>query len=683
MQIPRLHPDTIEEVKQRADIVDVISEHVVLRKRGKDFVGLCPFHDEKSPSFTVSQTKQMYYCFGCQAGGNAIKFVMEVGKRSFTEVVLDLARRYQVPVQTLEPEQRQELQRQLSLREQLYEILASTAQFYQHVLRQPPGQKARDYLHNDRQLQAETIQQFGLGYAPPGWETLSRYLIDSKHYPAQLVEKAGLIKPRKEGGGYYDVFRDRLMIPIRDVQGRVIGFGGRTLTDEQPKYLNSPETELFNKGKTLFALDQAKTGISQFDQAVVVEGYFDAIALHAAGINNAVASLGTALSIDQVKLLLRYTESKEILLNFDADKAGTKAAERAIGEISDLIYKGEVKLRILNLPKGKDADEFLKKHGSSEYQVLASTLKRLSELSQYRYRNIDELSASERKELLDKAPLWIDWQLQQIIHNRDLKQATDFQEVSQEFVKILRKIENNDTRNYYVSYCAEILSLGDTRLIPLRVENLLTQIAPPTNVALLRPKPTSAKKNLDGRKNQQSSNAGEHNLLEQAEALLLRIYLHCPEQRQIIITALEERDLPFSLSHHRFLWQRILAIQEVKLTLSGVAGSGQIDLISSLHDQYSEFPEEIDLVSHLFHLSEKMQKDILRTPQVVQAAIACMERVLREKRYRHFLELWQATDPDAEPERWQSYYNAFYAEKMRLQELDKQRLFSITDLMSS
>ncbi|MFM6281859.1 MAG: DNA primase, partial [Dolichospermum sp.] len=350
MQIPRLHPDTIEEVKLRADIVDVISEYVVLRKRGKDFVGLCPFHDEKTPSFTVSPYKQMYYCFGCQAAGNAIKFVMDLGKRQFAEVVLDLAKRYQVPVKTLEPEQRQELQRQISLRDQLYTVLASAAQFYQHTLRQSQGQKAREYLTKIRQFQEETIQQFGLGYAPPGWETLYRYLVESKHYPLQLVEQAGLIKPRKEGGGYYDVFRDRLMIPIRDLQGRVIAFGGRTLTEEQPKYLNSPETELFSKGKTLFALDAAKDAISKVDQAVVVEGYFDVISLHAAGINNAVASLGTALSIEQVRLLLRYTESKQLILNFDADKAGINATEKAIGEIANLAYTGEVQLKILNLP---------------------------------------------------------------------------------------------------------------------------------------------------------------------------------------------------------------------------------------------------------------------------------------------------------------------------------------------
>ncbi|WP_017654490.1 DNA primase [Fortiea contorta] len=638
MQIPRLHPDTIEEIRHRADIVDIVSEYVVLRKRGKDFVGLCPFHDEKSPSFTVSQTKQMYHCFGCEAGGNAIKFVMEVGKRSFADVVLELARRYQVPIQTLEPEQRQELQRQLSLREQLYEILATTAHFYQHVLKQSQGHKALQYLQSDRQLTPATIQQFGLGYAPTGWETLSRYLVDNKNYPASLVEQAGLIKPRKEGGGYYDVFRDRLMIPIRDVQGRVIGFGGRTLSDEQPKYLNSPETELFSKGKTLFALDQAKSGISQLDQAVVVEGYFDAIALHAAGVNNAVASLGTALSVEQVKLVLRYTESKQLVLNFDADQAGTNATTRAIAQIANLAYNGEIQLKILNIPDGKDADEYLRQHTPADYQ-----------------------------QLLANAPLWLNWQIQQITKDCDLREATDFQQVTQQIVKLLKNIANSDTRNYYISHCAEILSLGDTRLIPLRVENLLTQIAPKATYS----QPITQKRN--GQKPSLTAvPTSDRGLLERAEALLLKIYLHCPQQRQDILDTLEARDLQFSLSHHRFLWQQILEIPATIAT----------NLVSHMQDRYLDFPEEVELISHLFHLSEKSQKDdMVRTPKGIKTAIACMERVLREKRYRHFLELWEQTDPDTQPEQWQSYYQAFYAEKLRLQELERERQFTITDLI--
>ena len=218
MLTPRIHPETIEEVKERADIYDIVSEKVSLKRRGKDFVGLCPFHDEKTPSFTVSPTKQMFYCFGCGAAGNAIKFIMDLDKSSFSETVLELAKRYQVPVKTLEPEKRQELQRQISLREQLYEILAIATGFYQYTLRQPEGIQALDYLKLKRNLKENTIQYFQLGYAPQGWETLSDYLVEQKHFPAELVEQAGLIVPRKTGNGYYDRFRDRLMIPIHDSQ---------------------------------------------------------------------------------------------------------------------------------------------------------------------------------------------------------------------------------------------------------------------------------------------------------------------------------------------------------------------------------------------------------------------------------------------------------------------------------
>ncbi len=642
MQTPRLHPDTIEEIKQRADIVDVVSEHVVLRKRGKDFVGLCPFHDEKTPSFSVSPTKQMYYCFGCSAAGDAIKFLMELGKRPFGEVLLDLARRYQVAVQTLEPEQRHELQRQISLREQLYEILGIAAQFYHHALRQSQGELALKYLHS-RQLSAETIHQFQLGYAPASWETLYRYLVEQKHMSVQLVEQAGLIRRRQSGDGYYDYFRDRLLIPIHDIQGRVIGFGGRSLGDEQPKYLNSPETDLFSKGKTLFAFDKAKTAISREDQAVVVEGYFDAIALHAAGIPNVVASLGTALSLDQVRQLLRYTESKHLVLNFDADAAGTKASGRAIGEIADLAYQGEVQLRILNLPEGKDADEYLHTYTPEHY-----------------------------RELLKAAPLWLDWQIQQILVDRDLKQANQFQQVAQELVKLLKRIDNQNTRNYYIRHCAEILSLGDARLVSRQEENLLAQIAPFNR----RTMPVKVRQQTTA---QSFPTATSRSLLEQAEALLLRIYLHCPEHHQAIINTLQERDLQFSLSHHRFLWRQIS--EAMSDSVSDSKSQTKLNLISRLQVRCLEFGSEMASVSHLFHVDEKTQQDLLRASLGIQVATACMERVLCEKRYRHFLDLWQQTDSATEPELAQFYYQSLYTEQRRLQKLDRQRQFSLTDLV--
>jgi DNA primase len=693
MNIPRLHQETIDEVKERASIYDVVSEYVVLKKRGKNFLGLCPFHEEKTPSFTVSPSKQMYYCFGCGASGNAIKFLMELGKHSFAEVVLDLAKRYQVPIKTLEPEERQEFQRQLSMREQLYEILAIAASFYQHTLRQPQGSQALDYLKSKRQLGENTIQQFQLGYAPPTWETLYSYLVQQKRYPTELVEQAGLIKPRKSGGGYYDQFRDRLMIPIHDVQGRAIGFGGRTLGDDQPKYLNSPETQLFDKGKTLFALDKAKTAIGQADQAVVVEGYFDAIALHAAGITNVVASLGTALSLHQVRQLLRYTESKQIVLNFDADVAGIKAAERAIGEIANLAYSGEIQLKILTIPDGKDADEFLKASGSPQpYQQL----------------------------LLD-APLWLNWQIEQILKGKNLQAADEYQQAHREIVQLLTQLHHNDTRIYYVNYCAERLSQGNTRLIPILAQDILKQINRPQKKSDLSAKNSTGIPRQESREHQQPpradsilesarmpeelskepsyeisadtrdnikaeqsialaksprvlTNISPNTLLEQAEARLLRLYLHCPEYRQIIIDTLEERNLDFTLSHHRLLWQQIAQEESAKKEID-IRREYPIDptdkLISKLPDWLINYPEFYGKIAPLFHLDEYTEKDIFRVEKLIQDAASSMERANCEELSRYYLKLWQETNATTDPEKWQQYGEQLYQAKERIKELDE------------
>ena len=669
MQFPRLHPETIEEVKQRADIVDVISGRVVLRKRGKEFVGLCPFHDEKSPSFTVSPAKQMYYCFGCGAGGNAFKFLMELEKRPFSEVVLELAKNYQIPVKTVEPEQRQELQRQISLREQLYEISALTAKFYEHALRQTQGEEPLAYLKSDRKLSEETIQQFQLGYAPQGWEALYSYLVEQKNYPAQLVEQAGLIVPRKSGGsGYYDRFRNRIMIPIRDTQGRVIGFGGRALGDEQPKYLNSPETELFDKGKTLYGLDTAKTAISKADRAVVVEGYFDAIALQAAGISNAVASLGTALSLNQVRQLLRYTDSKQIILNFDADKAGTKAAERAIGEIEKLAYQGEVQLRVLNIPDGKDADEYLKTYSPEQY-----------------------------RELLENAPLWIDWQLQQMLVNQDLKQADTSQQVTKKIIKLLTNITDDNQLAHYLQKCAEILSKGDFRLTKMLVENLLNQVVsdwakrqsqdesltmPLLIRNKLKPSKQQRKQRASGGENkssQQGFSAVARSLLEEAEAQLLQIYLHCPEYRQDVREAIEARDVQFSLSHHRFLWHQIVNAEILHKMSLQVKPS---ELILKLQDSFMEYPTQLNQISHLFHLNEFSERNVYRAPLVIRSAIACIEQIISMKRRRIALNMWEKAKAASIVEAAIEYHQLFCAEQEWLKELERLRQVNFYDLTS-
>lgn len=634
MEIPRLHPETIEQVKQRVDIVDVVSEHVVLRKQGKDFTGLCPFHDDKSPSFTVSPSKQFYYCFSCGAGGNAFKFLMELGKRSFSDVVLDLARRYQVTVETLKPEERQAFQRQLTQREQLYEVLALTTRFYAHALNQPTGQAALTYVTTQRGLSTATIQQFQLGYAPSGWETLYGYLVEQKHFPVALVEQAGLIVPRKNGGGYYDRFRDRLMIPIHDLQGRVIGFGGRSLGDEKPKYLNSPDTELFDKGKILFGLDKARAAIAKQDQAVVVEGYFDVIALHNAGITQAVAAMGTALNGVQVKQLLRYTESNQIILNFDADRAGQQATERAVGEVETMAYRGDVQLRVVTIPAGKDPDEFLQTQTPAAYQAL-----------------------------LDQAPLWLDWQIDQAIADRDPRQADDFQTITQAIVKLLGNLPNATLRTHYLHRCAERLSQGDSRLMVQLETDLRQQVRG---------------ERWHGR-SQKWQTLRDRTLLEQAEAQLIRLYIHKAHHRLEIETALEDRDLEFSLSHHRILWRQIMELKEH----SGIdLSDASIDLLRLLE----ETATTDTILSHvygLFQLDEINQLDTCRGSLVIQAAIAAMEKIMCEKRRRHFLDLLKSTDWATAPDLGRLYQQKLQVEDERIRQLEAERQVDFADLVNT
>ena len=641
MKSSRFHPDTIDAIREQADIVDVVSDYVALKKQGKDYQGLCPFHEEKTPSFTVSPSKQFYHCFGCGAGGNVFKFLMELGKQSFSEVVLDLAQRYQVPIKTLEPEQQEEIQRELSQREQLYEILAVASNFYQHVLYQSQGKTALEYFQEERKLEKETIASWGLGYAPQGWDTLYRYLVEQKRYPVGLVEEAGLIQQRKSGNGYYDRFRDRAMIPIKDAKGRVIGFGSRTLGNSEPKYLNSPETPLFDKSKTLFALDKARDAIRKEDQVIVVEGYFDAIALHSEGIKPVVASLGTAFSQDQIRQLLRYTESKQIIFNFDADSAGITATKRAIGEIEPLVYAGQVQLRILNLPGGKDADEFL--HQS-------------------------ENAAQQYRQQLETAPLWIDWQIQQLVSDKDLKQADQAQQVMNEMVQLLHHIQTPTLRSHYIRHCAEILSQGDSQQLSLYTESL--------RQALRKPQAKTPSQNSNQKQIATFPTASQ--LLGQAEALLLRVYLHCPRYRTQIAQALEEKELFFSLSPHRWLWQQIVQLEETENFSRDHQENNR--LLQQLENEITQNPEQEKQVWTIIYLQETTRTDLQRPGLVVQAAIATLEQTACEKQKHYCLQQWLDSSNDEQTIHY--YMEEFYQVQRRLEHLKQQRQFSINDIIN-
>lgn len=353
--MPFYSDELIEEVRSRNDIVDVVGGYVRLQKKGNTYFGLCPFHNEKTGSFSVSPHKQMYYCFGCGAGGNVFTFLMQYENFTFGEAMQTLADRagVELPKQELSAAQRKEADK----RARLLEINKEAAKYFYRLLRSQRGQRAYQYF-KDRQLSDETMQKFGLGYSDQYSDDLYRYL-KSKGYEDEILKESGLISYDEVRGGH-DKFWNRAMFPIMDVHSHVIGFGGRVMGEGEPKYLNSPETRIFDKSRNLYGLNIARS--TRKDQLLLCEGYMDVIALHQAGFDNAVASLGTSLTSGHANLLKRYT--KEVYLTYDSDGAGVKAALRAIPILKEV----GIITKIINMRPYKDPDEFIKALGAEEYQ---------------------------------------------------------------------------------------------------------------------------------------------------------------------------------------------------------------------------------------------------------------------------------------------------------------------------
>ena len=350
------YPDElIEEIRARNDIVDVISGYVRLQKKGSSYFGLCPFHNEKSPSFSVSRQKQMYYCFGCGAGGNVYTFLMEYENFTFQEAVKFLADRAGITLP--KPEYSREAKEKAGRRASILEINKKAAMYYYAQLKSRQGGKAYAYLKG-RGLSDDTIRAFGLGYSNMYGADLYQYL-KKEGYSEELIRQAGLIST-DEKHGVYDKFWNRVIFPIMDVNSRVIGFGGRVMGDGKPKYLNSPETEVFDKSRNLYGLNRART--SRKPYFLLCEGYMDVISLHQAGFTNAVASLGTALTSGHASLIRRYV--KEVYLTYDSDEAGTRAALRAVPILRD----AGISAKVVRMDPYKDPDEFIKNLGAEEYE---------------------------------------------------------------------------------------------------------------------------------------------------------------------------------------------------------------------------------------------------------------------------------------------------------------------------
>ncbi len=353
--MPYYSDELIEEVRSRNDIVDVIGGYVHLQKKGSTYFGLCPFHNEKTGSFSVSPNKQMYYCFGCGAGGNVFTFLMQYENFTFGEAMQTLADRVGIELPRQEMSEAQK--READKRTLLLEINKEAAKYFYTLLRNPRGQRAYEYF-SDRKLSDETMQKFGLGYSDQYSDDLYRYL-RKKGYSDEILKETGLVTIDEVRGGH-DKFWNRAMFPIMDVHNRVIGFGGRVMGEGEPKYLNSPETKIFDKSRNLYGLNIART--TRKNQLLLCEGYMDVIALHQAGFDNAVASLGTALTSGHASLLKRYT--KEVYLTYDSDGAGVKAALRAIPILKEV----GIVTKVINMRPYKDPDEFIKALGPDAYQ---------------------------------------------------------------------------------------------------------------------------------------------------------------------------------------------------------------------------------------------------------------------------------------------------------------------------
>ena len=425
--------EIINQIRERVDIVDVVANYVALSRTGQNLKGLCPFHSEKSPSFTVSPSRQIFHCFGCGAGGNVFTFVMKLEGTSFPDTVRELGQRAGITVPAFSGGQGSA---DTSQRERLERLHLSAMKWFQSNLWETDsGQHAQKYLA-ERGIQRETIESFGLGVSLPAWDGLIRALVQEQYSVADIA-LSGLVVAKEPSGrratdasGYYDRFRGRLMFPITDLRKHVIGFGGRVMGEGEPKYLNSPETPLFNKGRTLYAFDHARDAAGRDSRLVIVEGYFDAIGLHQAGIMNVAATLGTALTPDHLTIIRRF--AKKVVLLFDPDPAGVRAALRTL----DLFVGSGLGVTVISLPRGDDPDTFVREHGADAF-----------------------------RELQERAPSLLDFAVEQSLQRASSGSIDDRIRSVDEILRILQKTSHRIEQEECMRRVAERLGLNQQRLI--------------------------------------------------------------------------------------------------------------------------------------------------------------------------------------------------------------------------
>ena len=430
MRYPR---EIIDEVRMQNDIVEVISQYVPLKQKGSSYFGLCPFHNEKTASFSVNSEKQFYYCFGCGAAGNVFSFLMEMENMDFPEALKKLAERAHITLP--EPEKSAQVIAAEQTKQRLFDIHTAAGRFFYDCLQEKQGEQARAYL-TKRQMDPRMARKFGIGYSPDSYDALFRHLKE-KGFTLSDILKSGLVLENKDGKGYHDRFRGRLMFPIFDVQGRVVGFGGRILAKGEPKYLNSPETILFSKSRNLYGLNFAKAAKKR--ELILVEGYMDMLSIYQAGFHNVVASLGTAFNNDHARTLKRFAD--DVILLYDSDEAGTNAALRAI----PVLIKNGFRVKVTQVPDGKDPDEFIKAKGAAEFsKLLINAVHYISfEIAcirrKYNLKNPEHRVrfATEAAEILSK----LDSEIERNVYLGEVSRVTGVEEeaIRSEIRKLMRK----------------------------------------------------------------------------------------------------------------------------------------------------------------------------------------------------------------------------------------------------
>ena len=560
----KTYSEAVDEIRNKLDILDVVQSRVVLKKRGANYWGCCPFHNEKTPSFCVSPQKGIFKCFGCGEGGDAITFLMKINNQSFAEVIKDLAAQFGIELPAFKGDSKQFSEE----KQQIKDILSKACDyFHDNLLNLPEAQSAREYLEK-RGITKDIIDEYKLGYSQKGFTELQN------HYKAEftpsIMEKSGLTV-KTEKGDTVDRFRHRIMIPIRDEAGQVIAFGARAIeANQNPKYLNSPDTVLYNKSRILYGIDVAKNKMIQDDFVVIMEGYFDVISAQAAGLKNAVASCGTALTVDHVKLIAKYSKSRKIFLAFDTDSAGLKATQRSTDVIKEAftglgnlkIYdetysslssdKYTCEIRVVAPFDSKDPDEYIREYGIDEY-----------------------------KKYIKKAPLLLDFELEQVLKEYKPEfSPTDKLKLVKKIMPLIEEIPNNIVQNEYIRLISDRINIDEKAMI--------------REVNRSKMMNTLENKDFSGIVTKSS------NICEKAQKNLLSLFLICESNA-------DKKYLSEIVKDVQFTDKNLIIIQQTIDKLLCQVNNKVENLIQALYRQFAEDNQLKDIITDLIYISESFK----------------------------------------------------------------------------